>query len=263
MIQSSPLYLITNNNNQKTIKPFYWIVIGSVLLIAAAFRFYFLSNTNRILSRDSIHYINFAVQWYLDGSYYHASINSVERLYYPPLLLGLMKFFAPSPEYCLTIGTALNIFCGICFCGLLSHIGWLLLHRMGFAFLTGMLAATNPYLVELSIQVQRDMLYLFFYAAVVSIWLKYNISIGWSIVCGILSGLAFLSRYEGAELVLGFIILLFLNKIITKRSLDSFLTKTLLFSAVFLFTIVLFSIAFEIPFTLYLNQLKKIYLLRT
>jgi len=175
----------------------------AVLAIAVAFRVWFYSNDNWMPSRDTLRYVERVVQWKTTGQLYDAQTESARaQEYYPPLLLALMKSLSAGDKNCLRAGVIINIVAGVVFCLLSYWIGWLLFKRVSGAYIAGLFAAVNPFLIGLSIQVQREMLLLVFAAAILCLWLKDDFECPRDVVVGgVLTALAFLSRYEAVELL--------------------------------------------------------------
>ena len=102
------------------------------------------------------------------------------------------------------------------------------------------------------------MVYLLFYASSVCVLLKRKISFCASLLYGIYSAFAFLTRYEGIELIVLWSIFALLLYLKNKKSIHFFVLKTALFVLVNILTIISFSIIMRIPFLLYSNQINKL-----
>ena len=180
-----------------------FLVPLAVFVIAVAFRVLLYTNDNWMPSRDSIGYAQCVAQWKNTGRFYaDQSEIAWQHQYYPPLLLVLEKNFSCGDKNPLRVGVIINIVAGVVFCLLIYWIGWLLFKSLSGAYIAGMFAAVNPFLIELSVQAQREMLFLVFVAAILCLWLKDEFRCPRDIVWGgVFTALAFLSRYEALELL--------------------------------------------------------------
>lgn len=154
------------------------------------------------VSRDGCLYLRLIQAWYDTGNF-QGLLKDFPGMWLPPLPLYLMKCLMELGLSAEAAGVALNIALGtltpLWTCG----IAWEITQKRNVALCAALLAAVNPSLNELAIQVQRDMIYLSLIGA--ALWL---IAAGirrerwWLWLCaGILCGCAMLTRFETLEMI--------------------------------------------------------------
>lgn len=155
-----------------------------------------------VLSRDGVFYLDLAARWLKSGDLTREA--AVGDSFVPPLLPFLLKFSAAmhwNGEYFM-IG--LNILLGSLLCVLIYGIIRAMSGSVKLALTAAILTAVHPELVEWSIQVQREILYLFFSGVfllcAVYAWQKENYL--WWALGGAVWMLGIYSRLEGIGLFL-------------------------------------------------------------
>ena len=154
------------------------------------------------VSRDGSLYIYMVQTWY-DTNNYKNVLDTYTYVgsWLPPLPFYLMKslmHIGPSAEIA---GVSINIALGT-FTPLLSYgIAYEVTQKKDISVCSALLTAVNPSMNSLSIEVQRDMVYLFFIGMTLW-WLSAGIRrqkfIYW-LGAGIVCGCAMLTRYETLE----------------------------------------------------------------
>ena len=161
-----------------------------------------------VLSRDSILYVFLAEKWQESGSFAEVCtfFNSFVKSAYwiPPLFLWLLKTLAPLFPSVAVAGIVRNILTGSALIAILYFLVRSLGGEKNVALLCAAFTAVHPTLVELSIAIQRDNLYLFFCALVFLLLLQAKRrNTPWPVVgAGMLLAAAALTRYETFELLL-------------------------------------------------------------
>ena len=236
-----------------------FIALFAVFVIAAAFRIWYYTNENWMLSRDSLQYIDCVIRWKNSDDFYIAKSESgTDRQYYPPLLLAFMKILSFKGKYCAQVGVMISMTAGIVFCLLLYRIGWLLFKNVPGAYLAGMFAAVNPYLIEFSVQAQREMLFLLFVAAILCLILKDDFRFPADLILGgVLTSAAFLTRYEALELLLIWGVFFFHMARKNKSPRSFFVWSAVLLTA-FIGSTLLLGLIVGVPMRLYHNQFLRI-----
>lgn len=175
--------------------------LGAIFLLAVAVRF-LAWRLDPALSRDGVFYLDLAARWLKSGDLTREA--AVGDSFVPPLLPSLLKFSAImhwNGEYFM-IG--LNILLGSLLCVLIYGIIRALSGTRKLALTAAVLTAVHPELVEWSIQVQRETLYLFFSGifllCAVYAWQKENYL--WWLLCGMVWMFSIYSRLEGFSLFL-------------------------------------------------------------
>ena len=171
------------------------------------------------LSRDSTLYLNLAEIWY-DTDSYQAMINASEISWLPLLPIVIYKYSMCYNSEALCI--AVNIFLGSLIPFLGYKIALELFRKRNIAFVTAILLEFNPKINSISIEVQRDIFYLFFFGLfllflILTLKRKRCFYI---IICSIISSCSLLTRFEGVELILIFVIsiaFMFVTKRTTMR----------------------------------------------
>lgn len=129
------------------------------------------------------------------------------EFYTPPLFLQIMQLGFGRGISLESWGCGVNIVAGALLCPVIYGIVLYSFHNTAIAFICGLLTASSPYLVEVSTQLQRESLFLLFYAASIFLFILYcrsgqmrNLVLS----VGVLA-LATLIRYEGIVLLILFL----------------------------------------------------------
>ncbi len=160
---------------------------------------------NPVISRDSASYMYYALK--IDPAY-----NPHLFVPFYQMILTQIGYFASSRYFCL-FAIAMNIILGSA-----TAIMLYLLTRLFFSwrisFFSALLYSIHPTYVRLSVQIQREMIYIlfgmFFFLSLCLIIKDIRFSIKRSFCCGLFCGLSAVSRIEGLEFILVFIAVLFI-----------------------------------------------------
>lgn len=154
------------------------------------------------VSRDGCFYLRLIQTWYDSGGIQEV-LKAFSDMWVPPLPLYLIKRLMSLGLSAEAAGVGLNIILGTFTPLWIYGIAWEVTQKRKVAFCAALLAAVNPSLNMLSIQVQRDMIYLSLIG--VALWL---IIAGirrekwWLWFCaGILCGCAMHTRFETLEFI--------------------------------------------------------------
>ena len=198
------------------------LTLGICCILAMALKLisYF---ADPIVSRDAALYLHLAQTWF-DTNRFEAMLGILNEFWISPLHLFLIKnlmFTGISAE---TAGIALNILLG----SLLPFIGGKTVLEFSAnkkaALLTALFIAVQPSFTAFSVEVQREIPYLFLTGCVIwsiTAWLCRR---KWYLLCigGALTGLAFLTRFESLEffpmLALILAILVFYRKLSVRQA---------------------------------------------
>lgn len=155
-----------------------------------------------IVSRDGCLYIRLAQIWYDTGNF--KDILRVHETGIPPMFLYLMKCLMELGLSAENAGVWLNLILGT-FTPLLAYgMAYEVTQRKDIAVCSAVLIACNPSMNEFSVEIQRDMIYLFLIGLV--LWLlaagirrKCWSFWAWS---GLTAGCSMLVRYETLEMLI-------------------------------------------------------------
>lgn len=155
------------------------------------------------VSRDGSRYIRFAQIWYETGNF-QGVLQAYNKFWLPPLPLYLIKcimHFGLSAE---TAGVLINLISGAVAPLLTYGIAKEITQKQSISICSGLLTAVNPALNSLSIEIQRDMIYLLFSG--INIWLLSagirRQKIKYWFGAGTFCGCAILTRFEAFELLI-------------------------------------------------------------
>ncbi|MBE6372431.1 MAG: glycosyltransferase family 39 protein [Lentisphaerae bacterium] len=154
------------------------------------------------ISRDAALYLHMAKIWNETGQYAGLIKEYHGGTWIPPLLVFLIKVFMQSGLSAETAGLAVNIGLG----SLIPLIGYgIVCESIGSrkcALITALLLAVHPGITDLSVEIQRDVPYLFFSGCVAWLALAGLRRKKCSLWCGagIFLSLSLLTRYETLEL---------------------------------------------------------------
>ncbi len=162
------------------------------------------------LSRDGALYLHLGEVWYRQGDI-TAMLEENSQVYIPPLLLWLITVFRTA---------GLDPICGIVGCNIILmsllvfvvyYLASVISGNGNIAMVAALLTAIHPNLLELSMEIQREILYLFFSGMflVLLFWgMETRRKIAW-VLAALSLVLAVMSRHEALELI----VLLFLSLI--------------------------------------------------
>lgn len=155
------------------------------------------------ISRDGIGYVQLVQCWHAVRNF-DTLITAKPDFWIPPFPLFMMKSLMDMGLSAENAGILLNIACGTFVPLIVYGIAWEISHDYRLSFWSALLAVFHPVINELSVQIQRDAIYLFF--AGCAIW---ALCAGlnrkkWQFFCcsGILTGISLLTRFETLEIVL-------------------------------------------------------------
>ena len=163
------------------------------------------------LSRDSIFYLELVQE--LDNG----KVDPVQKNRLPPFLLYLMKLLTDCGIPAEAAGVGLNIVMGCCLPLIVYGIAMEITGKRKIALCSALLTALNPSMIELAIEVQRDMIYLFFCGLLIyflACGIRRQRCFYW-VFAGVFFACSFLTRYETLEFV-PLIAFYFLFLLITK-----------------------------------------------
>lgn len=170
------------------------------------------------ISRDGVFYCTMAEIWKAEG--FEAARQLPLGRVVPPLLPGLMRLMMYAGISAEFAGNLLNLLSGTLLIPILYWIGVMCFNRREIALGLALLAAVQPSLVELSIEIQRDAPYLLFAGLAIGCTLaateKQKV---WRwVLAGFFCTAAAMMRLEGLELVplfLGYIVVLMVLQFLT------------------------------------------------
>ena len=155
-----------------------------------------------VVSRDGSLYVNIAQAWHDAGNF--TDIPVFRDYLLPPMYFYLMKCLIHCGIPAETAGVSLSLFFGSLVPLIAYGIAWKVTRRKDIAICSALLIAVNPSINELSIEVQRDMMYLFFAGLTIlfiTAWIHrqkciFLLGTGFLCACGILT------RFEMIEFFL-------------------------------------------------------------
>jgi 4-amino-4-deoxy-L-arabinose transferase-like glycosyltransferase len=174
-----------------------------LLLAALAVRLVWWALYIDIIENEGVEYARLAWNWFHGRGY--VSIFGGNHILFPPLyplLIGLTALVAGSEE---SAARLVSVVAGVAMVGAVYGLA-----RRTFndrvAVLAGGLAALHPLLAGLAASTYSEALYLSFYAhaALAAVRAFRERSARWAAACGLLAGLAYLTRPEGVFLALAF-----------------------------------------------------------
>ena len=176
------------------------IIVLGIVMLSFAIRFA-VWYSEPVISRDGISYIQLAEALQLAEGNFDQLAQMQGEYKQSPLFITILasNILGASPHI---IALTLNLFCGSLFPILIYIIFIQLLEKPAIALLGALFAAVHPTLVNYSIEVQREMGYLFFagcfFYCLIGILKRKDWY--WSGGAGAAAITAFFFRYEGAEL---------------------------------------------------------------
>ena len=173
--------------------PWLLLCIAAALLV----RLYVLY-AEQFIDRDAVYYLDLVRQWHA-GSF-RDLMRDDPQLYVLPMAYFLFKEAMRLGVDSLTAAYIVNIGLGTALVPLMYGCGKEIFASRGMGLLAALLTAFNPLLVDLSVQILRDVAMLFGLA--VALWCAVKgerKSWGWWFPAGIGVAFAVLSRYEAAE----------------------------------------------------------------
>lgn len=179
--------------------------LPGIMLFAAILRI-LAWRQNSVISRDGVFYLDLASRWLKSDNLTREA--AIGNSFVPPLLPFLLKFSEAMHWDGESFIIWLNILLGSLLCVLIYGIILALSGTRKLALTAAILVAVHPELVDWSIQVQRESLYLFFFGVflfcAVKAWQKDNYF--WWVLCGMVWMFSIYSRLEGLTLLLWLVV---------------------------------------------------------
>ena len=154
------------------------------------------------ISRDGIFYLELVQVWHEQGDF-QGVLTEWPQFWLPPFPLYLMKLLTDCGFSVEAAGVGLNIAMGCCMPLIVYGIAMEITRERKIALCSALLMALNPSMIELAIEVQRDMIYLFFCGLLI-----YFLACGirrqkwfYWVFAGVFFACSFLTRYETLEFV--------------------------------------------------------------
>lgn len=176
-------------------------ILAGILLFGLLLRIlgWFLEPT---VSRDGILYLNLIQVWH-EGDSFEAVMHYWKQFWIPPFPLYLMKIIMGLGFSAEVAGVGLNVILGSSLPAIMYGIAIMTCNNRWIAIASALLCAVNPSLIDLSIEPQRDTIYLFFCGLLIYALLS-GIRCGkwccWS-AAGIFFSVSYLTRYETLEFI--------------------------------------------------------------
>ena len=164
-----------------------------------------------VVSRDSTLYLQMIQLMHETGSYTDVLKVFASSYWIPPLHVSLVS----SVMYCGLCAEHAGVLINIVFASLLVPVGYGIVYSVTenkkIALVAALFFAVHPGICDLSIQVQREIIYLFFVGCALFLFFSGVRKKQWYSLCGTGGALALgsLTRYETAELTLLFLIAVF------------------------------------------------------
>lgn len=177
------------------------IVLSCSVLIVLAFCIIYRIHA-LALGRDSINYIGHIELWHSSGSI-DGVLEVHEKFWFPPLSLFFAKLLVDCGIEAETAAVSLNIFFA-CFLPLIVFgIAKMVTESTKIALCSAVLLSFNPSIIELAVEAQRDMPYLFFCGLMIYFVCAAIRNEKWFYWCaaGICFSISFLIRYETLEML--------------------------------------------------------------
>ena len=176
-------------------------LLGGIILLSLFLHLisWFLEPT---ISRDGIFYLELVQVWHEQGDF-QGVLTEWPQFWLPPFPLYLMKLLTDCGFSVEAAGVGLNIAMGCCMPLIVYGIAMEIIRERKIALCSALLMALNPSMIELAIEAQRDVVYLFFcglliYFLVCGIQRKEWFYWGFA---GMFFSCSFLTRYETLEFV--------------------------------------------------------------
>lgn len=184
------------------------VLFTLIILLGIALRIIRALEVNRY-DVDCYIYFNMAINWAKYGTEYaYRDFSCCPPLF--PWLMALGYKFGIQPE---TTGTVLGILLGASIPLCMFYIANILFKRGDLALLAAFLGAIHPSLVRISIRCLRDSLYIPLIAIALALAvaaIKNRSVLQWCLF-SVIAALACLTRYEGQELIIIFLIWFFVE----------------------------------------------------
>ena len=203
-----------------------------LLFYFSLFLRFFVRLMDPCISRDGCLYIQLAQIWAESENGYLETLD-YNFVGSPPLLIFIMASLIHCGISAKDSGIALNIIAGaFCPCLIYGISKEILKGNKKIALSAAILTSVNPSMISLSIEPQRDMLYLFFCACLCLLILKalHRTNLYCWCPAGIIFTLSFFTRYETFEFL--FVILFALIVFSVKKKIS--LKKAFVYGTVFL-----------------------------
>lgn len=178
------------------------IIYLQLLLYLNLFLSLFSWRLEPTVSRDGLLYLELVQIWHDHGSF-QAVLEYWPQYWIPPFPLYLMKLLTDCGIPAEAAGVGLNIAMGCCLPLIVYGIAMEVVRERKIALCSALLMALNPSMIELAIEVQRDMIYLFFCGLLI-----YFLACGirrqkwfYWFFSGVFFACSFLTRYETLEFI--------------------------------------------------------------
>lgn len=162
----------------------------------------FCWNLEPTVSRDGLLYLELVQVWHDHGSF-QAVLEYWPQFWIPPFPLYLMKLLTDCGIPAEAAGVGLNIVMGCCLPLIVYGIAMEITGKRKIALCSALLTALNPSMIELAIEVQRDMIYLFFCGLLIyflACGIRRQRCFYW-VFAGVFFACSFLTRYETLEFI--------------------------------------------------------------
>ena len=154
------------------------------------------------LGRDSVNYVSLIQLWHDTGSF-SGVLEARPDFWFPPLSLFLAKILTDCGIGAESAAVGLNIFFGCMLPLIMFGIARVVTESTKIALASAALVAVNPVMIELSVEAQRDVPYLFFCGLLIFFFccaVRHGRWYYW-IGAGVAFAFSFLIRYETLELL--------------------------------------------------------------
>jgi len=180
---------------EKDIKKYFWLIFAFGLIVRVVRAFAYTG-----IKKDAVLYVNMARAWSKGGADAAFDINSsIPPLW--PWLMGIGETIGFGAE-----NTALTV--GVVFGGILPvavfYIASHIFDDKKYALVAAVIATCHPYLINLSVWMLRDSLYVPLVAIAIAVAMSAvdNKSYWRWLIVGIVAGVAVMTRREGFEIII-------------------------------------------------------------
>lgn len=234
------------------------ILVLTCSVIVVLFLSFYHRCCDPTLGRDSVNYIGIIQLWHRTGSI-DGVLKVLPDFWFPPLSLFFGKLLVDCGLSAESAAVGMNIFFA-CFLPLIVFgIAREVTQNKKIALCSAILLAFNPTVIDLAVEAQRDMPYLFFCGLLLFFAcsaIRRNRWYWWT-AAGVFFAPSFLIRYETLELLPVFGIYLFVMLIIKKGERLRYLAYGIVFSTAL--TVTLFLLLFLSGTTEYVKKQYLIY----
>ena len=195
-----------------------------------------------IFSRDSAFYLQIIQKWH-DAGHFSAITDGNNFFYAPPLSLYLTYLLMKTGLSAPHAGLALNIFFGSMIPLIVFGIAFEITHSFHFAVIAAILTLLNPFLNRLSIEIQRDVGYMFFLGLALWVLCRGSGRKEWFcwVLLGVFTGCALLIRFETLEIFFIIVLCCVISALKKVCSWKRAIGQLLLFIVSFVICMTLFS----------------------